>query len=323
MTRGLVIGKFLPVHNGHIALIRFAATHCDELIVSMSYRDDDPIDPNLRFDWLKEIFADDGNILIRIIRDDFDNEELDWPARTRIWAEVIRSTYPRIDILVSSEEYGAHFAGSLGVKNVLYDHGRGITPVSASRIRESPLRFWEFIPKQARPYFVKKICFYGPESTGKSVMTELMAKKYNTVFVPEVARELIVTNAFSADDIITIALHHYERIQQKIKDANRFLFVDTDVITTKIYSYHYLHTVPDVLNEFESKIHFDHYFLFDIDVPWVPDGLRDLPHRRQEMFNLFKHNLEVRHIPFTVVRGAWQEREDVISRKINQLLESS
>jgi HTH-type transcriptional repressor of NAD biosynthesis genes len=34
MIRGLVIGKFMPVHNGHIALINFAASQCDELIVS-------------------------------------------------------------------------------------------------------------------------------------------------------------------------------------------------------------------------------------------------------------------------------------------------
>jgi HTH-type transcriptional regulator, transcriptional repressor of NAD biosynthesis genes len=320
MKRGLVIGKFLPVHNGHVALIKFAASHCDELIVSMSFSGGDPIDPQLRFGWLREIFADEKKILVRIIQDDFDDERLDWPARTQIWAEVIRKVYPRIDILFSSEEYGEHFANSLGVTNSLYDPGRRITPVSATMIRRSPLQFWDFIPKQVQPFFVKKICFYGLESTGKSVMAQSMAEKYDTVFVPEVARELIVTNNFSENEIIEIGSRHYERILQKTNEANKILFVDTDAITTKIYSAHYLQTVPDVLDEFESKIRYDYYFLFDIDVPWVPDGLRDLPHSRQEMFDLFKHNLEVRGIPYTLVKGSWEEREAVISHEIDRLL---
>lgn len=54
MKRGLVIGKFMPIHNGHTALINFAASQCDELIVSMSYTPDDKINPELRFQWIKE-----------------------------------------------------------------------------------------------------------------------------------------------------------------------------------------------------------------------------------------------------------------------------
>jgi HTH-type transcriptional repressor of NAD biosynthesis genes len=54
MKRGLVIGKFMPLHKGHIALIEFAAALCDELIVSMSYTDNDPIDPQLRLEKIAE-----------------------------------------------------------------------------------------------------------------------------------------------------------------------------------------------------------------------------------------------------------------------------
>jgi len=61
MKRGLVIGKFMPIHNGHIALINFAKAHCDELIVSLSYT---PNDPQLRFNWTKEIFGKELNIKV-------------------------------------------------------------------------------------------------------------------------------------------------------------------------------------------------------------------------------------------------------------------
>lgn len=161
---------------------------------------------------------------------------------------------------------------------------------------------------------VQLICFYGPESTGKSVMAKKMAEYFNTEYVPEVARELITSNDFTMDDIIRIGKAQTERIQQKLSIANKYLFCDSDLITTQIYSKHYLNEVPEILFELEKQITYDHYFLFDIDVPWVNDGLRDLgrAEQRKEMFNRFKTELEKREIPYTLVHGDWEERERII-----------
>jgi HTH-type transcriptional repressor of NAD biosynthesis genes len=285
MIRGLVIGKFMPVHKGHVALIRFAAEQCDELILSMSYRPDDPIPGDLRLSWLREIFSADVKIRLNMIPDNFDDEAQSWPERTNIWAAVIRRTYPPIDILFSSEEYGSFFANSLGVRNVDFDPSRKRVPVSASMIRGNPMRFWKFIPDVVRPFYVKRVCFYGPESTGKSRMAERMAEKYNTEYVPEVAREFLINNNFTQDDIIRIGKAHLERIETLTRTANRILFVDTDAITTKIYCQYYLGSYPSVLDQLERCVRYAHYFLFDIDVPWVPDGLRDLGHKRPQMFS--------------------------------------
>lgn len=320
MIRGLVIGKFMPAHIGHVALIRFAASRCDELIVSMSSKQNDPIPGALRYSWLCTIFKDEPHIIIKSIVDDFDNENLDWPERTRIWADVIKKIYPPLDMLFSSEEYGYHFALSLGVRNVLFDQQRLKIPVSASMIRSNPMHYWDFIPDPVRPFFVKKICFYGPESTGKSIMAEHMAAKYKTSFVPEVAREFLKNNSFTTDQIVQIGMAHLERIQRKSTLANRILFVDTDAITTKIYSQYYLGKTPAILDHLEGQIHYAHYFLFDIDVPWVADGLRDLGHIRPEMFECFKSNLEQRFISYTLVKGTWKERESIIDNVLEDLL---
>ena len=66
MKQGLVIGKFMPVHKGHLALIEFAAAQCDELIVSMSYTNQDPIHPDLRKNWLMELLKKEKNLLLFI-----------------------------------------------------------------------------------------------------------------------------------------------------------------------------------------------------------------------------------------------------------------
>ena len=153
-------------------------------------------------------------------------------------------------------------------------------------------------------------------------MAKKIAEQYDTVFVPEVARELITTNDFNREDIITIGRKQTERIFQLARKANKFLVCDTDLITTQIYSRHYLGVVPPVLYEFEKMVEYDQYFLFDIDVPWVNDGLRDLGEnaRRKEMYDLFKAELERRSISWIDVLGSWEERTQIIVQTIDKML---
>lgn len=180
---------------------------------------------------------------------------------------------------------------------------------------------WEYIPDVVKPYFVKRVCFYGAESTGKSTMAKRMAAHYNTEYVPEVAREMITSNNFSVDDIIAIGKAQVERIVQKGRSANRILFCDTDIITTQIYAQHYLHGVPQILYQLEQQVGYDIYFLFDIDVPWVEDGLRDLGHRRNEMATIFRSALDSRKISYVQVYGNWEQRFEIIKAEIDFLLE--
>ncbi|HYG02506.1 MAG TPA: ATP-binding protein [Chryseosolibacter sp.] len=167
---------------------------------------------------------------------------------------------------------------------------------------------------------VKKICFYGPESTGKTSMAMRMAKIFETEFVPEVAREMIITNNFTLDQIVSIGKRQTERILEKEKTANKLLMCDTDLITTQIYSQYYLGVVPPELYLFERQIQFDLYLLFDIDVPWVADGLRDLPHKREEMFYIFRQALETRNIPCVLVQGDYNTRNNLVKEEIEKML---
>ncbi|MEI9917191.1 MAG: AAA family ATPase [Bacteroidota bacterium] len=313
MTLGLVIGKFLPVHKGHLALIAFAAKQCDELIVSISDAENDPIDANLRMSWLKQLTT----AKVFLLKDDFDRPGLELKERTKAWADVITKTYGKIDKVFSSENYGAPFAENLKAEAVLFDQSREKFPVSGSMIRKSPFKYWDFIPKEVQPYFIKRVCFYGPESTGKSTVAIRMAKHYNTISVPEVAREMLITNDFTIDDIIRIGKAQTERVLEYTKLANKLLFCDTDVIVTQIYSRHYLGVVPDILFELEKQVAYEKYFFFDIDVPWVEDGLRDLGHQRERMREIFLNELLRRNITPTIVRGSFEEREEIITHTVD------
>src|SRR5580704_11855792 len=183
----------------------------------------------------------------------------------------MKEHFPPIDLIFSSEQYGDDFAANLQAKHIAFDPYRKKFPVSATKIRARPFRYWDQIPPVVQPYFVKKICFYGPESTGKTTMAKRMAEICETSYVPESARSILRSNDFTLSDIIHIGqtLDNWNELLST--SANKVLFCDTDFITTQIYSGWYLNTIPDKLLEWERKTNYALYFLMDIDTPWVAD----------------------------------------------------
>lgn len=317
--QGLIFGKFMPVHAGHLALIDFAATHCQHLIVSMSFMPTDPISPALRFAWLQQIFKNRPEIEVVQELDDFHDDSLPLWEATKLWAAFIHSRFPEIEVFFCSESYGEPLSLHLGLPCVYFDKARLQVPVSATQIRANPFDYWAFIPAEVRPYFVKKICLYGPESTGKSTLSEALAQHYDTVFVPEMARKMLTSNDFTIDDIITIGEAQTQEVITQTRVANKLLFCDTDLITTQIYAQNYFGEIPAQLVHLEGQIQYDYYFLLAPDLPWEADNLRDLGHRREEMFALFKNKLDIRQLPYQIVKGSWQERFEAIKQIVNQL----
>jgi HTH-type transcriptional regulator, transcriptional repressor of NAD biosynthesis genes len=317
--KALVFGKFMPIHKGHLALIEFAKSQSEALIVSMSYTHSDPINPQIRFSWLKQLFDNQSNIELAFELDDFNDDNLPLFEATKLWADFIKKRFPDIDAFFCSEDYGAPLSFHLGLPCIVFDKARINLPISATLIRNNPLRFWDFIPKIVQPYFVKKICIYGPESTGKSTLAIDLAKHFNTVFVHEIARDLLTDNDVNFHDILRIGRAQTALIKEKNLIANKLLFCDTDLITTQIYSNIYLNTIPSELINLELETHYDLYFLLDIDVPWVEDKLRDFGEKRAEMYAIFKGELDKRGINYVPISGNWETRKNEIIKRINSM----
>jgi NadR type nicotinamide-nucleotide adenylyltransferase len=166
-----------------------------------------------------------------------------------------------------------------------------------------------------------KICLYGPESVGKTTLARQLAEHYHTVYVPEVARDLITSNNLTTDDYARIAVAQTEAMRQAEPLANRVLICDTDLLTTQLYATIYGVPHPAILDELAAQEHVDAYFLLNTDVPWVADGLRDLGTRRDEMFALFEEALRQRGVAYTLVTGAdFSVRRATVRTKIDELL---
>lgn len=311
MSKGLIIGKFMPLHRGHIALIDFAVAHCDQLTILVAARDGEPIPGPERLKWVQQTFHARENIHIEYTEEDLPDAPVSSRSVSRVWAEFLSHRFPAVNILFSSEQYGEFLAEYMGITHMMFDLSRTVCPVSASDIRREPQKYWEWIPQTVRPRFTRKICIYGPESTGKSTLTEQLSSHFKGGWVPERARDVLAERSVEElvfEDIAKIAALHARSILKGQEKGYRYLFCDTDLITTRIYSNLYFQKEPAFPSWVEGANTFDHYLFCDTDVPWIEDRHRNLGHRRVELRKTFEDELTRRHITFSLLNGSWSSR---------------
>ena len=124
---------------------------------------------------------------------------------------------------------------------------------------------------------ITKIAIVGPESTGKSTLSHQLARYYNTVWVPEYAREYCekLSQPCTWDDEINMFKGQLELENSLIQKANKLLICDTTFITVKVWSdYMFGKSPQEVLDEI-PRHPYNLYLLMDIDLPWQEDPLRD------------------------------------------------
>jgi HTH-type transcriptional regulator, transcriptional repressor of NAD biosynthesis genes len=186
---GLILGKFMPPHAGHQYLVEFAQNFVERLTVLVCSLDREPIAGRLRYQWMRELFP---QARIVHVTQDLPQEPSEHPRFWDIWRQVVlKAAGGPIDFVFASENYGHQLAQEVGATFIPVDPGRELVPVSGTAIRARPLEHWRFVPECVRPYFVKRVCLFGPESTGKSTLARDLAARFDTVFVAEFARGLL------------------------------------------------------------------------------------------------------------------------------------
>ncbi len=317
---GLILGKFMPPHAGHQYLVQFAQNFVDRLTVLICSLAREPIAGSLRYHWMRELFPE---ARIVHVTNELPQEPSEHPQFWDIWREtVLCSAGEPIDYVFASEEYGHRLAREVGAKYIPLDLNRALVPVSGTAIRTRPLNNWHFIPECVRPYFVRRVCISGPESTGKSTLARDLASHFHTVHVSEFARGLLNSKqgVCELNDIPLIARGQMASEDALARQANKLLICDTDVLTTTIWSDVLFGECPAWIRQAARERQYDLYLLLDVDVPWVDDRQRYLPHARQEFFERCKQTLAASNRPFEVIRGDWAERFTQSCQRIEDLL---
>lgn len=155
---------------------------------------------------------------------------------------------------------------------------------------------------------------YGPESTGKTTLAKQLAEHFKTVWTPEFAREYLQQKWNSSqeicqpEDLIQIAIGQVRLENDSLLTANKYLFCDTNLMVTKVFSEMYYNFCDPVLDKAAAEHDYDLFFLTDVDVPWEKDDLRDKPSDREKTINVFKNTLIEHKKPFIVISGTKEER---------------
>lgn len=172
-----------------------------------------------------------------------------------------------------------------------------------------------------------RVVLFGPESTGKTTLSKALAEHYNTVWVPEYAREYLQHKwdtegkICEPQDILPIAKRQIALENNYITKANKVLFCDTNLLETKVYSETYFSGHCDPAVDYHALHNtYDLYLLTYIDTPWEADDLRDKPHQREEMFTIFKSALKRYKKPYITLQGNLNSRLQHAINQINLLI---
>jgi HTH-type transcriptional repressor of NAD biosynthesis genes len=320
--KGLVLGKFMPLHLGHLALIAFAKQQCDVLYVLVCANDDiEPIRGNIRLQWMQESIGNNEGIEVHYTDEKIPYTPYSDRLTSQRWGDFIQKRFPDCSVLISSEDYGDYVAEYLGIQHIPFDKARSALPISGTLIRDYPLRYWNYLVPAARAFFVIKIVICGTESTGKSTLSRRLAAHFGTNYVSEMAREVVN----HSDDVLfeeleKIAIAHANEILEKVKTSQRLLLIDTDILTTQSYATFLFQKellVPSWVTEANRM---DCYLFLDNDVPFIQDGTRLCEQDRNLLQEVHLSTYQAAGAKIHRIEGNWAQRFETMCTIISDFL---
>jgi NadR type nicotinamide-nucleotide adenylyltransferase len=226
----------------------------------------------------------------------------------------------KITHFFSSEPYGEHMSAALGAIDIRIDQGRKSVPISATTIREDLYAHRHFL--SPRVYFdhLTKVVLLGAPSTGKSTLAEKLAKHFKTTHMPEYGREYWELNniqrRLTPEQLLEIAVTHRERELVLAHEANQYFFIDTNALTTKVFSQYYHGDSLPGLSELsnESKERYDLVILCGDDIPYDDTVDRSGETNRSDFQKATTDELIKLGAKYHEVTGSIQDRISQVSR---------
>ena len=331
--RGLVVGKFSPLHRGHELVIQQAIEQCDEVMVLGYSQPDFPgCDRAARTRWVaarfpsvRSVQVDDETVRLlclqqglafRAIPDNRapDAEQQDW----LVWllGEVL---HWQPDAMLASEHYlgptterMAH-AWTQPVTPVMVDIERQHHPISATRIRQDVHAHREWLHPEVYRSFVPRVVILGGESTGKTTLAAALAEAWQTCWVPEYGRECweLRGGQLTLEDLIDIGTEQVAREEAMHRQAHRVLFCDTSPLTTLGYAGWMFEAQPPSLVQ-QAQRPYDLAVLCEPDFGFVQDGTRQNEDFRDRQQAWYEQQLQDGATPWIRASGSLPERIDQV-----------
>lgn len=167
---------------------------------------------------------------------------------------------------------------------------------------------------------IPKIAIVGPESTGKSSLAADLAQHYQVDWGQEYAREYIdqLGRDYVQSDLLEIAHGQLKQEEILLSKNPKLLICDTNLLIIKIWSEFKYGNCDQALEKLFNFSEYPLYLLCNIDIPWSFDPQREHPHLRQELFNIYKKELEQEKLNYVLISGNSEERLQKAVAEINR-----
>lgn len=321
--RGLIVGKFCPLHRGHEHAIRTMLDACIEsFILSYTNPEFPDCEPDKRRRWLTTLFPS-ARVLVLNADEVPANDADDYTQRQFVGKICRQRFHTTVDAVFTSEDYGAGFAQELSllfghpVQHISVDPQRLTHPISGTTLRADIHAHRHMLPAVVYADFVSRICLLGGESSGKSTLAAALAAHFRTNYVTEYGRELWEEQDghLNYDDMLKIAEVQVAREEAAAAESNRFLFCDTSPLTTLFYSKSMFGRTDEKLTQLARRDYALHV-LCSPDFPFVQDGTRRDEAFRQHQHAWYRTELAARGWPWIEVSGSLPERVKAVSQAL-------
>ena len=318
-THGLTLGKYAPLHKGHQLVIDTAIEEMTDVsVIIYDAPEATGIPLNVRAGWIRALYP-----TVNVIEAwDGPTEVGDAPEIKRAHEDYVLNVLKirGITHFFSSEFYGEHMSRALKAVDRVVDADRAAVPVSGTTVREDPFACRRYIDPLVYRDLIVNVAFLGAPSTGKTTLAERLAAEHETVWMPEYGREFWerkhVNRRLTLDQLVEIAEEHLRREDELLLQANRYLFTDTNAITTYMFSlYYHGMAAPRLAQLADQVVHrYDLMFVCDSDIPYDNTWDRSGDANRQVFQKQVVADLLVRRLPFFVLRGSVDDRVEMVGR---------
>jgi NadR type nicotinamide-nucleotide adenylyltransferase len=353
---GVVFGSFAPLHQGHLDLIMRAKRENDGgcIVIVCGYDGDkgEPLMPHKkRYRYVREFFADDDLVAVYAINDTelgiakYPNGWEKWLAEFNwIWGFAVGSKTAKRIWYVGEQDYYDGLT-QRGENAILLDRTENL--ISASMIRENPIKHWDKITFPFRRVFSTNILIIGTASEGKTTLTRDLGKYFNAPYSWEWARDYILENyisdwEFESTNFMAFLEGQYNLNKKLINSpANHgVFFADSDAMTTRMYAEQYANEESCVLtqeefekiaimaDEYARKSHWDKIYLLCPKGEFVDDHSRFMLHagmeERQKLFDILCNNIKRTGDwdKVTILDGGYWKNFEKIVKDVKEIIEN-
>jgi len=312
-VHGLVVGRFLPPHAGHHALIEAARERCRRLTVVVLADADDRLALGARRLALAEMHPE-ARILAASISPAF---ALAAPADDLVRRVRELASEP-VDVLFTGAAAGGELARRLDAAHVVLPRDPPLAALASCEVRRDPAAYWSRLAPAVRAELARRVVVTGSESTGKTTLAARLAARYRTIWVPEFGRDLTVVKQqrtvppepWQPADFSWIAAEQERQTNEAARRSGPLVVADTDAIATQVWEERYLERASHATERIAAASRGDLYLLALPDVPWIADGVRDGDQElRHWMTDRIRSIVAARGALLVELAGSWAERE--------------